>query len=83
MTWAITLGAIKCYDEAIRLNTGVAMAWNNKGGVLYDLGDYTEAIKLNPQLTEAWSNKGVALEALHRYADADAAFDEARALEIG
>jgi CRISPR-associated protein Cas1 len=35
--------AIKCYDEAIRLDPNLAMAWNYKGWALKALGKTTEA----------------------------------------
>ena len=48
--------AIKCYDEAIKLNQKNEEAWYNKGVSLNDLGKYEEslkcyeeAIKLNPK----------------------------------
>jgi tetratricopeptide (TPR) repeat protein len=39
--------AIKCYDEAIRLDPKDYAAWHNKGNALMYLGKYDEAI-------EAW-----------------------------
>jgi len=59
--------AIKCYDEAIKLNPQYAEAWSSKGNALVNQGDYDEAIKcydeaikLNPQYAKAWYNKGTA-----------------------
>jgi len=36
--------AIKCYDEAIKLNPQLTEAWSNKGVVLGEQGNYDEAI---------------------------------------
>ena len=62
-------GAIKVYDEAIRLNPKDAIAWNNKGEVLrfqdkYDeaIKCFDEAIKINYRYAAALNNKGNALD---------------------
>jgi tetratricopeptide (TPR) repeat protein len=36
-------GAIKCFDEAIRLNPKLAAAWNGKGCALQSLGRFADA----------------------------------------
>jgi len=65
--------AIKCFNEAIRLDPKEVDAWNNKGVALviqekYDeaIKAFDEAIRLDPNLAGAWNNKGVALKALGR-----------------
>ena len=57
--------AIKCYDEAIRLDPKLAETWCNKGAALTNLGNYDEAIKacdeairLDPKSAIAWDVKG-------------------------
>jgi tetratricopeptide (TPR) repeat protein len=35
--------AIKCYDEAIRLDPKLAETWCNKGAALTNLGNYDES----------------------------------------
>ena len=47
--------AIQAYDEALKINPGLAEAWTNKGNALIVLGkfedalkNYEEAIKVNP-----------------------------------
>ena len=66
--------AIKCFNEAIRLDPKEVDAWNNKGVALviqekYDeaIKAFDEAIRLDPNLAGAWNNKGVALKALGRF----------------
>lgn len=80
-------GAIKCYDEAIRLDPTNAEAYNNKGDALAMLGDYAgaiiecdKAISLNPKLEEAYATKGVALSGLGNHATAVIECDKAIAL---
>ena len=79
--------ALAAYDEAIRINPGYALAWNNKGVTLSDLGRkdeaivaYDQALKINPGYALAWFNKGVALSDLGRKDEAIVAYD--RALKI-
>ena len=62
--------AIAAYTEAIRLDSGNAIAYNNRGLALADQGkldeaiaDYTEAIRLDPSNAIAYSNRGVVLYA--------------------
>jgi len=37
--------AIKCFDEAIKINPNFAGAWHNKGLALRNLGKNEEAVK--------------------------------------
>jgi len=76
--------AIKCYNEAIKINPHYAPAWYNKGNVLNSQGKYDEAIEcydeaigLNPQLVDAWGNKGSALNSQGKYDEAIQACDKA------
>ncbi len=53
------------YDKAIELSPMTAVAWFDKGNILYELGDYTsaiaaynKAIELQPNLGEAYYNRG-------------------------
>jgi Flp pilus assembly protein TadD len=79
--------AIKCYDEAIRLDPNPAGAWNNKGVALNNLGKYDESIKASdeairlapndPNIAMAWHNKGRAFVNWGKYDEAIQACDEA------
>ncbi len=79
--------AINCCDEALKINSLLALAWLNKSVGLDGLRRYAEAIKccdkaleINPQDARPWINKGHSLNGLRRYAEAAKCFD--RALEI-
>lgn len=61
---ALSLALID-YDKAIELQPLNAVAWFNKGNVLYEMGDYTSAIaaytraiELQPMIGEAYYNRG-------------------------
>jgi len=76
--------AIKAYDEAIKLDPKLFVAWYNKGNDLDTLGEfnesveaYDEAIKLDPTDVASWSSKGAVLGKLGEYNESIAAFDEA------
>lgn len=60
--------ALLCFERAIEIDPRYAMAWNNKGLALEDLGNsrdavacFDSAINLNPHCSEAWFNKGLVL----------------------
>ena len=53
------------FDRAIELSPMTAMAWFNKGNILFEMGDltsalaaYTRAIELQPDMGEAFYNRG-------------------------
>jgi tetratricopeptide (TPR) repeat protein len=80
--------AIKCYDEAIRLDTKYAAAYTNKGAALSELKQYEEAIKcydeairLDTKYAAAYNNKGIALRNLKQYEEAIKCLDEAIRLD--
>jgi tetratricopeptide (TPR) repeat protein len=80
--------AIKCLDEAIRLDPKDAFAYNNKGVALGNLKQYDEAIKccdeairLKPKYAVTYNNKGVALDELKQYEKAIKCLDEAIRLD--
>ena len=61
--------------------------WNNKGGALFESGQFNEsiaaydkAIEINPQYADPWYNKGNALSFMGRYQDAIEAYN--KSLEI-
>ncbi len=77
-------GAIKDYDEAIRLRPQFPEAFNNRGIAKFALGkhaeaikDYDAAIRLRPQDPEAFNNRGNAKLALDDHAGAIEDHDEA------
>ncbi len=60
--------AIKSFDRALEIQSGLAIAWYNKGSALVALGEYEEAVKcfdiaiaINPNDPGAWYHKGAAL----------------------
>jgi tetratricopeptide (TPR) repeat protein len=62
-------GALKDYDEAIKLNPGEYFAFNNRANVRRDKGDlagaiadYTEAVRLEPAYAAAYTSRGLVLE---------------------
>jgi tetratricopeptide (TPR) repeat protein len=57
---------LRCYTRAIRLNSGHAIAFNNRGLARKDKGDLegaledcNEAIRLSPDLSAAFNNRGL------------------------
>lgn len=76
--------AIKCFDEAIRVNPEYAEAWHNKGLALNASGKnsqaikcFDEAIRINPNYAYAWREKGWILVILEDYSQAIKCFDGA------
>ena len=69
--------ALAAYDEAIELNPQLAEAFNNRGAVKYELGqysaaieDYTAAIKLKSDYADALNNRGNAYAATKNFQNA-------------
>ncbi len=82
--------AIADYNEAIRLNPKLAVAFNNRGNAWvgkmeYDKGiaDFDEAIRLNPKLAVAFNNRGLAWYHKNEYDKAIADCTEAIRLNPG
>ena len=80
--------AIAEYDEAIRLDPQLAVAYNNRGLGYKRLGqpqraiqDLDEAIRLDHQLAVAYATRALAHTALNRNAEAEE--DADRAVELG
>ncbi len=76
------------YDLAIKLNPKNADIWNDKGGLLYELGRFNDALacydmaeKLDPNFTEVLINKSITLSKLGRYHDAIEMHNKAISLE--
>ncbi|GAB1470808.1 hypothetical protein MASR2M66_16860 [Chloroflexota bacterium] len=77
--------ALRCYNEAIRLDPDLDIAYNNLGVLLkilerYDDAEaaYRKAIELNPSYATAYNNLGSLLhEKFKRYDDAEAAYRKA------
>ena len=76
--------AIKCYDQALKLDSRCASCWNGKGGILNISGRYEDAIlcfdqtlELDPLFATAWNNKGDSLNSLGRREEAIICLDKA------
>jgi len=66
--------SIEYYDEAVKIDPGNAIAWNNRGLASAKMGRFEEAlqsferaVKVEPKYAIAWSNKGLTLNNLGRY----------------
>ncbi|MDO8727095.1 MAG: tetratricopeptide repeat protein [Candidatus Methanoperedens sp.] len=66
--------ALKCFEEALKINPKLSEAWEKKGKILCDMGRSEEALtsldmalKLESQNPATWHNKGAALLSLNRY----------------
>ncbi len=77
-------GAIKNFDEAIKINPNDASAYTNRGIIkdhleLHEkaIEDFDEAIKINPKYAVAYTNKGIAKANLELHKEAIKNFDEA------
>jgi len=81
---AIPEDALHACEQATELKPDVAIAWDNLGAVLEQLGRYEDAlvalnraVTLTPNDANIWYNVGVVLAKLHQYESSVAAFDEA------
>jgi len=80
--------AIKCFDEALKLDNTSPQALTEKGRILTRQGKYIEAIrcfdeliKVYPYVSMGWQNKGMTLFEMGRYNDAIVCFDECLKLD--
>lgn len=69
--------AIKCFDEAIKINPMFELPWVNKGTILFDQKDYEKALEcfgkaleFHPKFGAAWEHKGRTLINLGRNEEA-------------
>src|SRR6266567_216122 len=76
--------ALAAYEQAIRLDPNLALAYNGKGDALYNLkrsqealAAFEQAIHLDPNFAAAYNNKGNALYDLVRSQEALAAYEQA------
>ena len=79
--------AVDLFGKAIAVNPNIAIAYNNRGNALLDLGrldearaSYDKALALKPDYAEAYYNRGNALLDLKRLDEALASYDKALAL---
>ena len=77
-------GAVADFNQAIRLNPQLDLAYYNRGLARYGLQDYRgavadfdQAIRLNPQDADAYNNRGSVRRELQDYRGAIADFDQA------
>ena len=82
------LARLEGYDEAIRLDPRVAVAYYNRGIVYAELGltqkaimDFGEAIRLNPQFAPAYNQRAVVRSRLGELETAIDDLDEAVRLD--
>lgn len=83
-----SIEALTLYTEVLALEPTNAVAWNNRGNTLDDLGQKTQALAsfdqalaLNPRYAQALCNKGVVLGSMHRYVEALACFEQSIMLD--
>jgi tetratricopeptide (TPR) repeat protein len=83
-------GALKDYDEAIRLNPADFFAFNNRANVRRDKGDlagaiadYNEAVRLEPAYAAAHTSRGLVQERAGDLDKARASFNAALAAPAG
>lgn len=79
--------ALRCFNNALKIEPSVPMVLLYKGIALYNLGKhkeaigyFEEAIKANENFADAWHNKGAALYKLGNYKEAIECFERARDL---
>lgn len=88
LTAGRTDAALAEFDRVLSRQPSHAGARNNRGLALLRRGDtrgaredFEAAVRSEPGLDKAWHNLGVALEAERRYAEAEASYSRALALE--
>jgi tetratricopeptide (TPR) repeat protein len=81
---AVPEEALSACEQATELEPEVAIAWDNLGAVLEQLGRYEDAlaalnraVTLTPNDANIWYNVGVVLAKLHQYEASVTAFEEA------
>ena len=81
--------AIDAYDNVLRLNPNLAVAYNNRGNAKHGIGQYEDAIKdrdkaiqLDPNYAVAYNNRGNAKRAMSQYEDAIKDYDKALQLDL-
>lgn len=79
--------AIFIYDQILKLDSGNARIWNNKGLCFNNLDRhadaiscYDKALNINPKHVLAWCNRGISLMKLNKHEDALQCF--CKAMEI-
>ena len=82
--------ALASLDQALSLQSDLAMAWNGRGSILASLGRYKEALASYDQavtrqtdLAAAWVGRGIALYKLRHCEEALDSYDQAVTLEPG
>ncbi len=81
--------ALKCFNEALKINPNICSVWISKGKVLLDdkkcnqaLKCFDKAIQLNPdKFGDAWNGMGMALSELKNYVEANKCFKKALAID--
>lgn len=80
--------ALAAFQQALKLDSRSAEAWNYQGNVLsllelpsQALAAYDQAVALRPDYHQAWYNRGLLLQQMGAYGNALACFEQALALE--
>ena len=81
--------AIKCYDEALKINPNICSVWIAKGKALLadnkcnqSLKCFEKAIQLNPdKFGDAWNGMGMALSELKNFVEANKCFKRALSID--
>jgi tetratricopeptide (TPR) repeat protein len=75
--------ALRCFEEAVKLNPNDALSWYDIGVILGGYGKYADAVKayenaiqIDPYDARSWWGKGAALGKLGQYDEAIKALDE-------
>jgi Flp pilus assembly protein TadD len=81
---------LKCYEECLRINPGVAVVYTNLGVARAGLGRFEEAIRsfdesiaINPHDPTPWNNKAASLRRLGRDEEAEDCAGKVRELTKG